>query len=378
VADITISVDNATFDQWTASLSLLQRSYLIPLVFTASIPGVASPPAAVDVTGERLLLDVGRACSRPEILDDPGRLFAVLRYASAVSDRYPVFTLTKPFWRLDTHKKKVLSDEFGCGAAFLLASELFGATTTIDLETAVANGWIATLAPKSRRPDYAVRLPTGGLVILEAKGTQSGPSYASDQLTAGCLQVAAVQVTGPGSPQIAARVASALSLSFEQWGPDTTVFVGDPPEAQSDMYDFREDVARVAQRSHYSRVAAFIGDRELAGAMSRVGQHLSAPSLPMSHTTLNGTSYLGTQLTFEAGQARLRFFVGIEARLRQSLLESPLGATLAALPSRGAKFIYDREVLPTREPAPRDRASVQPQTFAAASDGTVWITTLER
>ena len=184
MADITISVDNATFDQWTASLSVLQRSYLIPLVFTASIPGVASPPAAVDVTGERLLLDVGRACSRPEILDDPGRLFAVLRYASAVSDRYPVFTLTKPFWRLDTHKKKVLSDEFGCGAAFLLASELFGATTTIDLETAVANGWIATLAPKSRRPDYAVRLPTGGLVILEAKGTQSGPSYASDQLTA--------------------------------------------------------------------------------------------------------------------------------------------------------------------------------------------------
>jgi len=333
----------------------------------------------MDATGERLLLEVGRACARPEILEDPGRLFAVLRYASAVSTRYRVFTIAEPFWRLDTHKKKVLSDEFGCGAAFLLAGELFGAATIIDLETAVVNGLIATLAPKSRRPDYVVRLPAGGLVILEAKGTQSGASYARDrQLTSACLQTAAVRVSGPSAPQIDARVASALSLSFEHWGPYTEAFVGDPEEARPEVYEFREDAATVAQRSHYSRVAAFIGDRELAGRLSRAAEPLSAPALPMSHRTLDGTSYLGTQLTFEAGGGRLRFFVGLDARLRQSLLESSFEATAAALPSRGAKLIYDRDILSTREHVPRDRVSVQAETLAAAPDGTVWITTLER
>ncbi len=155
-------------------------------------------------------------------------------------------------------RKRYSSDEFGCGAAFALAGELFNATVTIDFETAVAKGWIKSRAKKSRRPDYAVRLSTGELVILEAKGTQSGAGYARDyQLPSACAQTAAVRVTGKNAPKIVARVASAFSLSFADRGPYTEAFVSAPDETVPELYEFQDDVLAVAQRSHYSRVAAF-------------------------------------------------------------------------------------------------------------------------
>jgi hypothetical protein len=145
-----------------------------------------------------------------------------------------------------------------------------------------------------------------------------------------------------------------------------------------ELYEFGEDAAVVAQRSHYSRVAAFIDDRELARALSRVAQ---APvsthsSNEPSDARWDIVSWYPTHI--RGRSSTLRFFVGLEAHLRQSLLESPFAATLMAPPSRGAKLVYDREVLPTGEHAPRDSVTVQAESLAAASDGTVWITTLER
>ena len=113
--DIRISVDRETGSRWLRAIQNLRRIYTVPVVATSAIPGLPTPPRAIAVAGERLLLDIGRAASRPEATDDPARLFGVFRYASSISGAHSTLTLAADYHGLDTHKKKVLSDEFGCG-----------------------------------------------------------------------------------------------------------------------------------------------------------------------------------------------------------------------------------------------------------------------
>jgi len=372
MADIRIAVDQPTFDQWLSSLVVLRQTYLLPLTFTTPVAGISTPPQSALTTGERLLLDIGRACSRPDVLDDPGRLFAVFRYALAISSRHPVLTLSPSYKGLDTHKKKVLSDEFGCGAAFLIAGELLGANNFLDLETAVAYGLVATTAPRSRRPDYIAPLNSGRLLVLEAKGNQQSSQYSVQvQIPKGCDQVSRVAVVAPGDPQIDQRIVAATSLSFADWGPNTRTCVGDPPERELETYTLRESVEVTARRLHYLRVAAFLGDTALATVMQ--GHDATIARLPMVSRSVNDQPYQGSQLTLEAGGRRLGVFVGIHEHVRRELLSggtSPLLRQHIHLQT-GAKL--STEDLDSFEPSAADRRH-DPETVAAASDGTVWVT----
>src|SRR5437867_1273698 len=94
------------------------------------------------------------------------------RYDCGISNSY----LRRPRNRgaVAASRREPQTDEFGCGMAFVVASELFNATDFLDFETAVAQGFVNTRAPRSRRPDFLGFLGPARVIILEAKGNQSG------------------------------------------------------------------------------------------------------------------------------------------------------------------------------------------------------------
>jgi hypothetical protein len=75
------------------------------------IPGLPAPAPSISFSGLELLKWVGQACTRPHVHDDPERLFALLRYATRIRARGSNPVLHQDLRELDSHKKKVLSDE---------------------------------------------------------------------------------------------------------------------------------------------------------------------------------------------------------------------------------------------------------------------------
>src|SRR4051812_48438865 len=112
VQSISIRVDGNTFRRWAFSMNALRATYRVPVVSVGDVSGLPALKEKVRFSGLRLLNEVGLAASRPEVLHDPARHFAVLKYATSIASS-PHFLLHRELPRVDQHKRKVLSDEMG-------------------------------------------------------------------------------------------------------------------------------------------------------------------------------------------------------------------------------------------------------------------------
>src|ERR1051326_1621076 len=239
-------------------MSNLARTFSVPIDVLTPIPGVALP-SSLSFTGVELLNEVGRAATRPDVIDDPDRLFALFRYGTKVSAHRPNFRLSHQRRLRDIHKSSVLSDEVGGGCAVLFASRVLGASLFLDLPDAIRRGRVRPVAPKSTVPDYiAFWGPSNSRLVLEAKGTQSRNHCCAKQVPRGCKQVASISLP-PGGNVL--RVVVGTELRRDDQSEDTKLFIGDPPEEpRSYAYFQAEQPERVALREHYGRVAALVGD----------------------------------------------------------------------------------------------------------------------
>ncbi len=327
VTFVELGVDRTTFIQWSNMLSGLRQMYSVPLQYVGTVSGLTSPPQTLQFTGLDLLLDIGRACTRPEINDDPERLFAIFRYAtkisSSMSSNNPNLRLVSQVADMDIHKKKVLSDEFGCGFAFIVARRLFNADIFLDTFTAMRLGILNTSSPRSQQPDYfSVSLAGAKALIIEAKGTQSN-NYCLSQIAKGCNQVKAVNLPSINS---AIRVVIGAELRREDHSSDTTIFIGDPDEIEGHEYDFNIPLSEAIVRCHYIRVASLIGDAEMLHKLENFDNRDRSYKHKTEHhletQTLEKRKYVGSKFQFRSGASNAGFFIGIDDEIRHHILES--------------------------------------------------------
>lgn len=355
ISTIQIDVDQQTFQNWSLAMTNLARSFTVPINVVTPISGV-TVPSSISFTGVELLNEIGRAATRPDVIDDPDRLFALFRYGTKVASQTPNFRLSTARRIRDIHKSSVLSDEVGAGFALLFASRVLGASIFLDLPDAVRRRRITTPAPKSVVPDYVgLYGPNNSTVILEAKGTQTRGRCLSKQLPKGCTQVSSVSVP---AGRAVMRVVVGTELHRENQPHDTAVFVGDPDEREA--YPFFENTTpeAVAVREHYQRVASLIGDVALfkrtedpEAAAAEGGARL------VRHEVANRVA-LGSTFELRSNDGSAGFFVGLDLETRESLL--------ATLSSSGA------ETIPRLRPAGgtrRDKHFLS--KYAVAPDGSV-------
>ncbi len=348
------------------------------------IQGASNPPAAIRVTGRRLLLEVGKACARSTDLEDPGRLFALLKYSQALLVRGGSLSLSEDLRTLDSHKKAVLSDELGCGLAFLVAGVLFRARRFCDFETAIRTRVVRTTAKRRDRPDYIADTPAG-MVVIEAKGTQSGRAHSRRQVTRGCQQVSRVRVlrVRGSSVNILSRIAVGTALSFQGSARPTIAHIGDPEEHEPVDYEFTMDPESAASLFHYLRVAALVGDGALVTRMSTHGRADAVAGTPVRRV-VNGRDFLGSEVVLEGGGAEAGFFVGLAADLREQLMSRDIVALGRDLAVRERETM-DEDVAPVErtdslEPhdkvGPDDLPTAPSEHGVEAGDGSVLVTWL--
>ncbi|GMV17117.1 MAG: hypothetical protein AMXMBFR56_53410 [Polyangiaceae bacterium] len=372
----------------------MRRRFQMPVTVRGKIPGIASVPKNLVFAGERFLLELGKATWRPDRLDDPGRLFGLLKYAGAISAKSSHLKLKSEMTDLDTHKKKVLSDEFGCGMAFVFAQRVLKARRILDLETAVRRGWVTTRAGKRERPDFIGQLQGGGLLVLEAKGTQCGHAYSWSQVQKGCGQVRRVKLPTGSRRVLQARVAVGVSIGFDGSSTHTALHVQDPEEDNALDYSFDGDPDETLVRGHYLRVAALVGDlgvaAQLEGRDRQVGDLQDVP-----HRLIGRREYVGSEVVVQHGRSELGFFVGLAADVREDLLHGNW-QRLASRQDEGNEEIFEfsddqvddarlRHVLSGSESPGRrrwelgqgdedDHSDPDGETFAQSPDGTAWLT----
>ncbi len=290
------------------------RTFTVPIMnqSPAQLPGLASD---IQFNGLSLLLNVGLACTTPQ----HGGLhsaFSLLKYPSLISSLAD-FRFTNGTAQIDTHKKKVVSDEFGSGAAFLVARTLFQKTQFLDFQTAVAIGLVQTNTTQSRQPDFLAWGPQNpnSIMLLEAKGTQTSLNYAASQITDACDQLTHATVIATDYSQ--SRVAVAFALMRENSSDATTIYVGDPDPEPKYEFTTKDKLEEVIRRSHYLRVALFTRDSELATFLESKTE--GAPS-QLEVREIGRKRYFGSSFVMRSESSTVTVFAGLDAELRRALL----------------------------------------------------------
>jgi len=285
-------------------------------VVHTAVPGF-SLPAALQFSGVDLLSAIGRACTRLEDATAPAALFPLLKYVESVAAGGSL-ALSDDIEFLDRHKKTVLSDEFGSGAALMVAERLLKTPQLLDVDTGIAMGVVATNAPRSRRPDFfgtTTESPRRVLVV-EAKGTQSSEGYAVRQVVDGCDQLRALDVAGSWTGIPVVRVAIGLRLTRASQNGETSLFVSDPKRAKRPRHRLNVPDLGSIHRVHYARIAALVGDYEELVRLFPERRRFVSGTVPEVRR-FNELDYLGSTLEIRGPQGLLRMFAGLQADVRR-------------------------------------------------------------
>ncbi|HJU43778.1 MAG TPA: hypothetical protein VJ691_13215 [Vicinamibacterales bacterium] len=280
-----------------------------------AVPGF-SLPTALGFTGVDLLSAIGRACTRPEDATAPSALFPLLKYVESVAASGSL-ALSDDIGFLDRHKKTVLSDEFGSGAALMVAERLLKTPKLLDVETGLTMGVVNTNAPRSRRPDFVgttMESPPRVLVI-EAKGTQSPGAYFLRQVIDGCDQLQALNVAGSWTGLSVVRVAIGLRLRRASQSGATSLVVSDPERAKRPRHRLSLPDLTSIPRVHYARIAALIGDYEELVRLFPEKRRVLRGTVTEIHR-LDDVDYVGSTLEVRGPGGQLRMFAGLRLDVR--------------------------------------------------------------
>ncbi len=348
MASLLFDLDATSFRRWVWIFANLFRIRTVPVSPAGPLPGL-HPPREIFCSGFEFLLSVGQACSAPHTSFALSNLFGLLKYAHLIAPDHSL-VLDRAAENLDTRKKRVLSDDFGCGMALLVGRHCLGADYFLDFETALSQGLMSTQAPILKRPDFLALLPGADYALIEAKGSQQGASYVRrTQIPAGCKQVQAVRLynnQGP-TPSIKCRLVVGLAIGQEATPTKPSqVLLGDPSENEPYAYHlttpFFEDIA---VRVHFARTAALIGDYALQRNLLNPTATSSEPSEGRARS-IDGRRYLGSEVRLRSKEQEAGFFIGLDSELRNGLMST---SEIRARAIESAKARLDSLPLQTTE-----------------------------
>jgi hypothetical protein len=191
----------------------------------------------------------------------------------------------------------------------------------MDLHHALDQGIVTLALPRGQRPDYLARCLDETLVVIESKGSQGDPSYTrNQQIRRGCEQAAQVLATAFGG-SIKHRVVIGSSFALEDVGRSSKLYVGDPDVVSPKEIEPLVSGDAAIWMSHVARIAALSGDESLARAFTKAPTEEDGEST-LDRRSSDGREYLGRQLVIEAQSGSATVFIGIEAGLRETLIET--------------------------------------------------------
>lgn len=245
--------------------------------------------------------------------------WAILRYFGAVDGTAAALRLHSAVDEIDTHPKKVLSDDWGIGVGlewldsqFQYAYVQHGRRAMDELQ---ALG-IATFAGKKKRgpqkcPDFICRDHNGKYHIIECKGNQQGPDHTADQFTQGRLQKANVRFSDENL--VSQRIVAGLAIASYDSSWQTTLLLTDPPP--DGAYDetrphIQIDTAQPQLILHALKRAACmqgllssglfdLARRLLPEASIRRGLDEPNPEFPVTRFEANGSEWMGQEFNLE-------------------------------------------------------------------------------
>jgi hypothetical protein len=194
--------------------------------------------------------------------------WAVLRYFAAVDETVTALRLHEAVDDLDTHPKKVLSDDWGTGVAiewldarFQYQQVTHGMSAMRELQSL----GVATFAGKKKRgpqkcPDFLCEDSAGMLHLVECKGNQQGTNASEDQFIQGRLQKANVLFTN--EQLVGQRMVTGLAIANPKSNWNTTLTLTDPPPEDS------RDNEPVKKQPHF--IVAADEPSVIVAAMKRV------------------------------------------------------------------------------------------------------------
>ena len=361
MASLRATVAPEIFERYVNAIRNLFQVRTVQVSTQGRVVGLASLPRQISCSGVEFLLSVGQACSKPHVAQDFTNLFALVKYAGALAPGHKL-ALSGSASHMDTHKKRLLSDEFGCGMALLVARHCLDSDYVMDFETAVMHQFVSTSAPLSRRPDFLVRLQGGDFALIEAKGSQSGTSYVrTKQIPSGCEQVRRVALQPAAS--VKSRLVVGLAIARETR--NSSIILGDPPQSEPYTYRFNEDPKNLSLRLHFARTGTLIGDLSLAHSL--LGIPVGPSGAGLVSREVDRRVHYGSELVVTDGSREAGVFIGLDGQLRSSLLDGDPGRRWAGIEQ--ARDRLDMLPLQSSEPA---------RQIVRRRDGTValaWIPT---
>jgi hypothetical protein len=324
----------------------------------------AKPPAsvaqfagggAITTTGLEMLLDVGVVST---VWDTglplaPAGIWAVMRYAVAIDVSFSgLMCLSPEAAALRYHHRTAMSEYLGIAVAMQVVKEIVATSHPgaqarfVDAEFALASGSVypgfTATTQNSLRPDYFVFVDGGPIYVLECKGSGSTGSRTSS-LAKAIRQLRSVQYQGL-TPQGFCTHVELTEESFtcvvfdpegdEEWSttaardPDHLGVrtVGSESEDESVVLDVAglrrelEDISRAAllEWSGAARSADRLIPPRVTASRNRPLREVDAPT---TSVVVGGFEFDGVEATYPYDGRSIQVFRGIDANLRESLLE---------------------------------------------------------
>jgi hypothetical protein len=301
-------------------VSVDQKSWTSPPPKYRKVFPFASLPPLSGIDFRRAMLWTGLMSVSPRMPQGwTASQWAILRYFGAVDGTLAALRLHSAVDEIDTHPKKVLSDDWGIGIGLEWLDSQFQYTYVQHGRRAIdelqALG-IANFAGKKKRgpqkcPDFICTDRNGRYHIIECKGNQQGPDHIAVQFKQGIMQKANIRFKN--EQLVAQRIVAGLAIANynSSWG--TTLRLTDPPP--DSPYDETtahiqidtaqpQQILRGLKRATCMQGLLSSGLFELARRLlpetsKRRGLDEPNPEFPVTRFEANGSEWMGQEFNLE-------------------------------------------------------------------------------